>query len=136
LNPLGTPSANLRCVRSAKSHADGSPHTVRAYDRVGGRFLDALAAAGGDLRKAVVEDVQAALEAMRTKEDGYRPATVNTYVAAVKSFLGFAHRVGFTRFNAAPLIKLKKAPRHVSPRILGEIEVRMLIRAARPGRDR
>jgi hypothetical protein len=25
----------------------------------------------------------------------------NTYVAAVKSFLGFAHRVGFTRFNAA-----------------------------------
>src|SRR5215510_11932184 len=51
---------------------------------------------------ATVEDVQAALEAMRSKEDGsaVRPATVNTYVAAVKSFLGFAHRVGFTRCNA------------------------------------
>ena len=50
---------------------------------------------------------------MRSKEDGspVRPATVNTYVASVKSSLGFAHRVGFTRFNAAPLIKLKKAPR-------------------------
>ena len=50
---------------------------------------------------------------MRVKADGapVKPATVNTYVASVKSFLGFAHRVGFTRFNAAPLIKLKKAPR-------------------------
>ena len=29
-----------------------------------------------------------------------RPATVNTYVVAiVKSFLGFAHRVGYTRFK-------------------------------------
>ena len=45
----------------------------------------------------MAEDVQAALEATRTKEDGYRPATVNTYVPAVKSFLGFAQRVGFTR---------------------------------------
>ena len=87
---------------------------------------------------ATVEDVQAALEVMRAKEDGsaVKPATVNTYVAAVKSFLGFAHRVGFTRFNAAPLIKLKKAPRQIAQRILGEVEVAMLIRAARLGRDR
>jgi hypothetical protein len=63
-------------------------------------------------------------------------ATVNTYVAAVNCFLGFAHRVGFTRFNAAPLIKLKKAPRQLAQRIMGELEVRMLIRAAKPGRDR
>ncbi len=120
-----------------KSHQDGSAHTVRAYRRVGERFLGALAASGSDLRKATVEDVQAALQAMRGKEDGspVRPATVNTYVAAVKSFLGFAHRVGFTRFNAAPLIKLKKAPRQVAQRIMGELDVRMLIRAARPGRD-
>ena len=121
-----------------KSHADGSPHTIRVYARVGKRFLAALAVAGVDLRKATVEDVQAALEAMRTKDDGspVKPATVNTYVAAVKSFLGFAHRVGFTRFNAAPLIKLKKAPRQVAQRILGELEVRKLIDAASPGRDR
>jgi site-specific recombinase XerD len=57
-------------------------------------------------------------------------------VASVKSFLGFAHRVGYTRFNAGPLIKLKKAPRQVAQRIMGELEVRMLIRGARPGRDR
>jgi site-specific recombinase XerD len=87
-----------------KSHQDGSPHTIRVYKRVGERFLGALAVVGSVLRKATVEDVQAALAAMRTKEGGspVRPATVNTYVATVKSFLGFAHRVGFTRSNAAP----------------------------------
>ena len=53
-----------------KSHQDGSPHTIRVYQRVGERFLDALAALGSGLRKATVEDVQAALAAMRTKEDG------------------------------------------------------------------
>jgi hypothetical protein len=95
---------------------------VRVYKRVGGRFLSVLRAADADLRRATVEDVQTALEAMRSKEDGspVRPATVNTYGATVKSFLGSAHRVGFTRFNAAPLIKLKKAPRQVAQRIMGE----------------
>jgi integrase/recombinase XerD len=85
-----------------------------------------------------VEDVQAALGAMRTKQDSspVRPATVNTYVATVKSFLGFAHRVGYTQYNAAPLIKLKKAPSQVAQRIMGELDVRMLIRATRPGRDK
>jgi hypothetical protein len=34
----------------------------------------------------------------------------------VKSFLGFAHKVGFTRFDTAPLIKLKKAPRTLAQR--------------------
>jgi hypothetical protein len=70
------------------SHADASPHTVRVHQRVGGRFIAVLAAGGSDLRKATVEDVQAALEGMRTKTGGTpaRPATVNTYVSAVKSF--------------------------------------------------
>src|SRR6516225_3029340 len=122
VNRLATLHTNARTDRELlkvwlKSHADGSPHTVRAYSRVGERFIAALAAAGADLRKASVENVQTALEAMRTKADGspVRPATVNMYVAAVKSLLGFAHRVGFTRFNAAPLIKLKKAPRQIAP---------------------
>jgi hypothetical protein len=53
-----------------KSHADGSAHTRRTYQRVGARFLDALLAAGADLRRATVEDVQAALEVMRSKADG------------------------------------------------------------------
>ena len=119
-----------------KSHRDGSAHTVRVYARVGERFVAALG--DGGLRRATVEGVQAALEAMRVREDGQpvKDATVNIYVGAVKSFLGFAHRVGYTRFNAAPFIKLKKAPRQVAQRILGELETRKLIDAANPGRDR
>jgi site-specific recombinase XerD len=77
-----------------KSHADGSHHTSRAYERIGGRFVEALAAAGSNLKRATVEDVQNALEAMRTKEDGSSSsaASLNTYIAAVKAFLGFAIR--------------------------------------------
>jgi integrase/recombinase XerD len=140
---LATLHTNARTDRELlavwlKSHADGSPHTIRVYQRVGERFLGALAAAGSSLRQATVEDVQTALGSMRAKEDGspVRPATVNTYVGAVKSLLGFAHRVGFTRFNAGPLIKLKKAPRQVAQRILSEIQVARLIRATKTDRDR
>ena len=57
------------------------------------------------------------------------------HVAAVKSFLGFAHRIGFTRFNAAPLIKLKKAPRQIAQRLLGELDVRHA-HSRRPARAR
>ncbi len=106
--------------------------------RIGRRFVEALAAGGSNLKRATVEDVQNALEAMRTKADGSTgsAATLNTYVAAVKAFLGFAHKVGFTRFNAAPLIKLKKAPRKVAQRLLSQVELHLLLRAARSKRDR
>lgn len=90
---------NTSRVGGLKSHADGSAHTRRAYDRIGHRFVAALAAAGSDLRRGTIDDVQAAIEGMRLRPDG----TVNTYVAAVKSLLGFAHTVGYSRFNAAPL---------------------------------
>ena len=53
-----------------KTHRDGSAHTVRAYDRIGRRFIEALRAAGTDLRRAKLDDVQAALEVMRTRADG------------------------------------------------------------------
>ena len=121
-----------------KSHADGSPHTVTAYDRVGHRFLEALRAAGSDLRHATIDHVQEAIEAMRVNSDGTAasPATLNTYIAAVKSLLGFAHTVGFTRFNTSPLIKLKRAPRQLAQRILSEVDVKLLLRSARTERDR
>lgn len=120
-----------------KSHANGSHHTRRAYARIGDRFLQALDAAGSNLRRATVDHVQAALEAMRVRTDGTpaSAATINMQVATVKALLGFADKVGFTRFNAAPLIKLRKAPRKLAQRILSEFEAQSLIRTAKPGRD-
>lgn len=124
-----------------KSHADGSPHTLRAYERIGRRFLAGLAQRHVTMRNIVLDDVQDVLDAMRTTvKDGElvdaSPATVQTYVAAVKSFLGFAHRVGFTRFNAAPLIKLKKAPRKLAEKLISDVDVQLMFRAARTKRDR
>jgi integrase len=123
-----------------KAHADGSPATRRLYDLVGRRFIDALKARGTELRRASLEDVQDALEAMKTKADGspVRPATISTYVAAVKSLLGFAHRARYTgdTVNVATLIKLKRAPRQLAQRLLGELEIRDLVKHANPGRDR
>lgn len=125
-----------------KSHADSSRHTLRAYERIGQRFITAIEAAGTDLRHTTIDDVQSALEAMRVKVDG-RPAsaaTINTQVAAVKALLGFAHQVGYTRFNVGPLIKLRRAPRKLAQRIMPEVDIQLLIRATtdsrHPERDR
>ena len=41
----------------------------------------------------------------------------------MKSFLNFAHQVGYTRFNAAPVIKLKKAPRQLAQKLMSEFDV-------------
>ena len=121
-----------------KSHADGSAHTRRAYRRIGGRFVDALAAASTNLRRATIDDVQSALESMRLRQDGSpaSAATVNMQIAAVKALLGFAHKVGYTRFNAGPLIKLRKAPRKLAQRILSEFDTQSILKAAKPGRER
>jgi len=64
-----------------KSHQDGSAHTLRAYARIGQRFVEALATRKTDLRHATVEDVQDALQTMRVKADDTpaKPATVNAY---------------------------------------------------------
>ena len=79
---------------------------------------------------------------MRVKVDGNpaSAATINMHVAAVKALLGFAHQVGYTRFNVGPLIKLKKAPRKLAQRIMPEVDIHLLIRATgdsrHPERDR
>jgi integrase/recombinase XerD len=121
-----------------RSHADSSLHTRRAYDRIGRRFLAALTATGAGLQRCTIDDVQVALEAMRTREDGTPAsgATLNTSIAAVKALLNFAHKVGFSRFNAAPLIKMRKVKRERAQRLLSEVDAHLLIRAAKPGRDR
>jgi site-specific recombinase XerD len=89
------------------------------------------------MRTATVEDVLKAIDTMRVKADGtpVKASSVTTYVASVKSLLG-AHKVGYTRFSAGPLIKLKRTSRVVAQRIMSELAMRKLIDAGKPGRDR
>ncbi len=91
-----------------------------------------MAALGTGLREATVEDVLAAVDRLRVREDG-KPAsasTVATHVAVVKSLLRFAHRVGYTRFNAGELLKVKAPPVGRAKRIIGKLDAQLLIRSA------
>jgi integrase/recombinase XerD len=86
---------------------------------------------------ASVEDVREALE---TVTRGVGKATRTQYVLRVKSLLGYAHKVGYTPFNAGAVIKVKPEAAHrganLAKRIITETEVALLIRAARSKRDR
>jgi hypothetical protein len=59
---------------------------------------------------------------------------------SVKSLLGYAHKVGYTPFNAGAVIKIKPDSAHrgatLAKRIVSEIEISLLIRAAPSKRDR
>jgi integrase/recombinase XerD len=61
-------------------------------------------------------------------------------VLRIKSLLGYAHELGYTRFNAGVTIKVRSDAAHrganLAKRIISEVEVRLLIRAAPSKRDR
>jgi integrase/recombinase XerD len=112
----------------------GSPHTRRNFEQVARRFL---ADVPTGLRAATVEDVR---EALNRVTAGLAETTARQYVLRVKSLLGYANRLGYTVFNAGAAIKVKSdGPRRgaaLAKRIVSEVEVGLLIRAARSKRDR
>jgi integrase/recombinase XerD len=112
----------------------GSPHTRRNFETTAQRFLAELPMG---LRAATVEDVRDALAKIT---QGLGDATTSQYVLRVKSFLGYGHKLGYLPFNAGVTIKVRS---HVATRgatlakrIISEVEVGLLIRAARSRRDR
>jgi len=112
-----------------------SPHTRRNFQATGDSFLSLLSAAGCDLRSAAVEDVRTALEAMTANRS---KGTGRQYVLRVKSLLSYAHRLGYTAFNAGVVLKVKSGPRgaQLAKRILSEVDTALLLRAATKLRDR
>ena len=116
------------------SWVDGlsSGHTRRNFDATALRFLEALPVG---LRKATVEDVRQALAVLTTDCSA---GTARQYVLRIKSLLSYAHRLGYTPFNAGVVLKVKSAARgaQLAKRILPEVDVKLLIRAARTERDR
>ena len=89
------------------------------------------------LRAGTVEDVRDAL-ARITK--GLSEASARQYVLRVKSLLGYAHELGYTPFNAGARIKVRSDAgsrgASLAKRIITEVEVGLLIRAAPSKRDR
>ena len=91
-----------------------SRHTQRAYRAE--RFLEFTAKT---LRETTLGDVQAWLDSLCSIADSSRAQAL----AAVKSLLGFSHRIGYIRFNVSAVVKLPKIKNTLAERILPESEV-------------
>jgi integrase/recombinase XerD len=94
------------------------------------RFLAAL---GAPMRRATVEDVRQALETITAK---LAPSSSRQVVLRVKSLLSYGHRVGYLQFNAGAVIRVHGEARSVAQRIISEVEMGLLVRAAPSRRDR
>ncbi|PYP82687.1 MAG: hypothetical protein DMF61_25835 [Blastocatellia bacterium AA13] len=93
-----------------------SRHTQRAYRAASERFLEFTAKT---LRETTLGDVQAWLDSLCSIADSSRAQAL----AAVKSLLGFSHRIGYIRFNVSAVVKLPKIKNTLAERILPESEV-------------
>ena len=110
-----------------------SPHSQRNFEVTARRFLAQLP--DGGLRASTVEDVRDALTSMSA---GLSEASARQYVLRIKSLLGYAHALGYTPFNAGATIKVRSGGNRgatLAKRIISEVEVSLLIRAAPSKRD-
>jgi integrase/recombinase XerD len=107
-----------------------SEHSRINFRTTADRFLAAL---GAPMRRATVEDVRQALETITAK---LAPSSARQVVLRVKSLLSYGHRVGYLQFNAGAVIKAHAEARSVSQRIISEVEIGLLVRAAPSRRDR
>jgi integrase/recombinase XerD len=143
---LSARRAPVEIVRATRADSDeallsswvaslGSPHSRRNFERTARRFLAELPAGG--LRRATVEDVRDALANMTT---GLAETSARQCVLRCKSLMSYAHRLGYTLFDAGKPIKVRSDGAHrgarLAKRIISETEVALLIRAARGKRDR
>ena len=111
-----------------------SAHTRRAYERVGRRFLAALAV---PLRSATLEVMREAFAVIAGREDGSPAAgsTAAAQTAIVKSLLSFGARVRYLEANLGELFKLKAVPADRARRIMSEPDTFVLLRSADGERD-
>src|SRR5215471_9873059 len=107
-----------------------SQHSRINFRTTADRFLAAL---GAPMRRATVEDVRQALEAITAE---LAPSSSRQIVLRVKSLLSYGHRVGYLQFNAGAVIRVHGEARSVAQRIITEVEMGLLVRAAPSRRDR
>ena len=79
-------------------------------------------------------------DALATVSSGHSDATARQYTLRIKSLLSYAHKVGYTPFNAGAVITIRSDAGNrgatLAKRIVTETEVALLIRAAPSKRDR
>ena len=144
--PIRHPGSQLAVtVRATRAQTDeqllnswldslASPHTRRNFEMTARRVLAELPMG---LRAATVEDVRDALANVTV---GLAETSARQYILRAKSLLGYAHELGYTPFNAGATIKVRSDAANrgatLAKRIITEVEVGLLVRAARTRRDR
>ncbi len=105
--------------------------TQKTYIMIAKQFLEFT---GKELREIKLEDILLWLESYQLREASQN--TINNKLAAIKSLFSLALKTGYLQDNPAALIKTPKAKDALNESILAESDIRNLIQAAHPGRDR
>ncbi|MBD2615813.1 tyrosine-type recombinase/integrase [Nostoc punctiforme FACHB-252] len=100
-----------------------APSSVRAYQRYTRRFLEFL---DKPLKKVTYED----LVEYASSFVGNVESTKRIYIAAAKSLISFAHKIGYLPFNVGMALKLGELPDVINERYLDEADIKLLVRAA------
>jgi integrase/recombinase XerD len=100
-------------------------NTVSAYTADARSFVRFV---GKPLRSVTVRDVQA----FKASLDGLADTSIARRLSAIKSLIGFAHRVGYIAFDVGAPVRLPALKNRLSERILSEADVLHLLRVA-PG---
>lgn len=113
-----------------------SKHTVRAYSSDFDHFMAFVETSEQPVKslgQVTVAHLSAYTAALRGSA---APATAARRISSIKSLLSFGHETGYLRFNVGAAIKSPKVLDYLGERILSVEQVRSLVGAARPGRDR
>jgi len=107
-------------------------NTQRAYAREAAAFSAFVG--GAPLTQVTLADVQAYADKLET--DGLAPATRARALAAVKSLLTFAHRIGYLPVNVGAAEKLPRIKLTLAERIVGVDVVAALVASETNPRNR
>jgi integrase/recombinase XerD len=108
-----------------------SPHTQRAYAADVARFI---AFVGKPLDRVTLADLQAWADALAAAT--LAPASRARALSAVKSLLGFGHRLGVLPVNAGAALRLPPLRQPLAARILPEGDVQRLLALETQPRNR
>jgi integrase/recombinase XerD len=100
--------------------------TINRYRYYSTTFLAHSVGVGKTLLTCTAEDLWEFAQWLG--ESGKAQSTQKTYLAAIKSLLSFAHKIGYMRFNVGAAMKLKKTADALHERLLSETDVALMVR--------
>lgn len=106
-----------------RDHQRRSAESLRAYRKDIERFVNFVE--GKPLSLVNYNDMQAYQEAL--EDNGYKRATINRYICAVKSLLSFGCKLGYLQFNVGTIVKLQDPKNTMAERILDVMQVMTII---------